>query len=247
MIVNQCSEGWEIVSHYTHGLLAGKFAMHLRDTLKTKHWADVLTAIIEHDDHILNFKEKNYLTKAGAPLDFTLDTNTKDDALEHAKRLYATAGEKSQLIALLIGRHLEFLFDQNTKEHTEFRKFFTSLKKERNDQLKTYDWSKSDLETAYTIVQFCDRCSLIICQRKTPTLERKIEINKTIDNKTYYLWQSADNIHITPWPFQESAFTIFYESKVITQLAFESNKALEQALENVKPQLLKVSFKKSKS
>ncbi len=78
MIVNPHPEGWEIILHYTHGLLAGKIAMRLRTDMRSGFWEDIFTAIIEHDDHLLDFGEKDYLTDAGAPMDFTLDQRSDD-------------------------------------------------------------------------------------------------------------------------------------------------------------------------
>ncbi len=50
MIVNLNNEGWEIFSHSSHGLLAGKIANELADTFKNENWVATLAAIIEHDD-----------------------------------------------------------------------------------------------------------------------------------------------------------------------------------------------------
>jgi len=38
-----------------------------------EHWVDVLTEIIECDDHLLDFEENDYLTENGTPKDFAME------------------------------------------------------------------------------------------------------------------------------------------------------------------------------
>lgn len=246
MIVNPHPEGWEIVSHYTHGLLAGKIAIQLKHGLRPDFWEDILTAVIEHDDHMLDFGEKDYLTGAGAPLDFTLDERSDDDAYEHAERVYRAARQKSQLVALLIGRHLEFLYHGKIREHRGFKKFFESVKKDRKNQLRIYDWKKTTLESSYSIMRFCDRCSLVLCQDLVPSSERKLEVNTSIDGKTYYIWGTNNRIHVAPWPFEKDAFLLHFELRRLKKLAFRSNGDLEKELMDTMPELKEIQMVKDK-
>jgi len=242
MIVNPHSEGWNIISHYTHGLLAGKIAMQLRLDLRTNFWEDVLTAIVEHDDNLLDFSEKNYLTDAGAPLDFTLDERSDDDACKRAERVYQNSLQKSQLVALLIGRHLEFLYHKKATEHAGFEKFFKSIKTNRKIQLKIYNWEKQTLEKTYELMRFCDRCSLILCQDLVPASRRKLEINTSIKNKTYFISTMKQDLHIEPWPFESESFQIQFEVRLIKKLHFESNEELEKEIAGTKPDLKVVNI-----
>lgn len=246
MIVNPHTEGWEIISHYTHGLLAGKIAMQLKPDLRPNFWEDVLTAIVEHDDHLLDFGEKNYLTDAGAPMDFTLDERSDDDAYEHAERVYRNALQKSQLVALLIGRHLEFLYHDKINEHSGFRKFFKSVKANRKNQLRLYDWKKTTLESTYSLMRFCDRCSLILCQALVPDAERKLEINTSINGKTYFISGTENATHIMPWPFENDDFRLYFELRRLHKIAFVSNRELERELADTMPEIREVRLVKAK-
>ncbi|WP_031428549.1 DUF3891 family protein [Flavimarina sp. Hel_I_48] len=242
MIATHLLTGWEIVSHYTHGLLAGKIAMQLSQNLRSDYWGDILTAIIEHDDHLQDFSEKNYLTDVGTPLDFTLDKRSEKDAHEHALRVYANSCQKSQLVALLVGRHLEFLFDTGETLTKDFKAFFKMLKTERKAQLKLYGWSTSDLENTYKLMRFCDRCSLIICQHLIPQGGRQIEINKTIDNKTYFIKEIGEKLHIDPWPFEKDSFKISYEYRILEQSGFINNKELQNSIQNAPVKIREINF-----
>jgi len=235
-------EGWEIISQYTHGLLAGKIAMQLKLDLRPQHWEDILTAIIEHDDHLLDFGEKNYLTDAGAPLDFTLDKRSDDDAHEHAEKVYRNSLQKSQLVALLIGRHLEFLYHGKAKKHSGFRNFFKALRTDRKKQLKLYNWQEPSLEKTYSLMRFCDRCSLILCQDLAPMSPRKLEVNTSIEDKTYFISKEDDEMHISPWPFESDSFQLRYEIRQVNKLFFKSNAELEKELWATQAQLREVQM-----
>ena len=244
MIVKQKKEGWEIVSHYTHGLLAGKIADQLKGSLKTPHWLDVLTAVIEHDDHLLDFKEQNYLTDNGSPMDFTMSSGTPTQILKHAKGVYADAIQKSQLTALLVGRHLSFLYD--TMEVEGMQRFLKNVEKKRKVQRKLYALNKTDEDALYDILLFCDRCSLILCEDQIPEVGRKLEINKTIDKNTYFISKNDKNkVKIDPWCFENDQFTLHFEYRILNRAAFKNNRELQQDLENAKVQIRSFQFEKS--
>jgi len=245
MIVKQKKEGWEIISHYTHGLLAGKIANQLKEELKTPHWLDVLTAIIEHDDHLLDFDEQNYLTDTGAPMDFTMSAGTPTEILAHARSVYNDALQKSQLVALLVGRHLSFLNEELAKDFKEMQLFLVEVEKNRNNQRKLYALNKADEDALYDILLFCDRCSLILCQDKIPEVERKLEINKTIEKNTYFIAKNAENkIKIEPWCFENDHFKLRLEYRILTKAAYKNNQELEHDLENAKVEIRTFQFEK---
>ena len=232
MIVKQHNKGWEIISQYAHGLLAGKIAAPFQNLIEDNIWIDLLTSIIEHDDNLPNFNQEDHITIAGAPLDFTLQEKDIDSSYLHATKVYNNSIQKSQFIALMVGRHLEFLFKGKTKGHKQFSEFFENVRSERKTQLNLYDLNADSLEKYYDIMRFCDRCSLIICQGLIPSNGRKIEINKTIDNKEYFIMSTGeDKLRVTPWPFAVKNFKVQYESRIVEQLKFNNDRELENQLE----------------
>ncbi|TDQ29367.1 DUF3891 family protein [Zeaxanthinibacter enoshimensis] len=242
MIVNHLLEGWEVISHYTHGLLAGKIAMQVKPSFRPAYWEDVLTAIIEHDDYLLDFDKKNYLTDIGTPMDFTQDKRSDSDALAHAELVIENAAQKSQMVALLIGAHLEFLYGDKIAAHKGFKSFFNMVLTERKKQLKLYGWSKDNLEEAYGLMRFCDRASLILCQRQLPARDRKLEINKGLEHHRYFIHGEPGKVSIEPWPFQESRFELHYETRLLQKASFRSNKQLAKAVEKAPIKLESVVF-----
>lgn len=245
MIVGHENKGWEIVSHYAHGLLAGKFAVQLDRGHLPLYWTDTLTAVIEHDDHLLDFDEREYLTEHGTPLDFTLAKGTDAETLEHAKRVFSSAMQKSQMIGLLVGRHLEFLYQGLSKDYEPIGKFLDGVSGLREGQRKLYGIEKSDEDNLYDMLRFCDRCSLILAQNKIPEVGRKLEINRTIKDKTYFISRDGEGTcKISPWPFHKKEFEIEFEYRMLEQTSFKNNGELKQALDDAEVYLRSFKFNK---
>lgn len=221
------------MSHYTHGLVAGKIASKVKRALLPDQWVDFLTAVVEHDDHLLDFDEENYLTDRGAPMDFTMEKGNHSESLEHAKRVFSNAMEKSQFVALMVGRHLEFLYEDMAEAYSPMKKYLENIGKLRKGQRKLYGLNKGKEDGLYDIMRFADRLSLIICQGQVPATGRKIEINDTIDGKTYFvrsLEGVEEGLTVEPWPFESDSFAIELEYRVVEQLKFKNNEELESKI-----------------
>jgi len=240
MLVRHHSQGWKIISHYTHALLAGKIGSCLSSSLRLSHWPETLTAIINHDDKLSDFGASDYLTDAGSPLDFIMDDGD-DNALEHAKELHKTTLQKSQWIALLVSRHLEFL-NENSPE-PEMKTFLKEMYDKRKEQRKLYGINLEQEDHLYSLIRFCDRLSLILCGEEVPAGGRELEINTSINNDTYYISSESDKrFKISPWVFETDEFKIDFEYKILEQLKFSSNKELEESIAEALPKLQKITL-----
>ena len=81
-------------------------------------------------------------------------------------------------------------------------------------------------------LQWCDRLSLILCQRALPERERWLEISVGPDGERYdVLQRDDDTITIKPWPFREARFVVVADARYLTQLSFKNNAELVAALE----------------
>ena len=243
MLVRHHVKGWKVISHYTHALFAGKVGNHLLDKLISSHWPETLTAIINHDDQMVDFNETNYLTEAGTPKDFTMESGNTKDAVIHAKRLYKEAIQKSQWICLLVSRHIEFLYQDNPDE--EMKEFLKIMYEKRKQQRRLYKITIGEENHLYEVLRFCDRVSLIVCGDEVPETGRLLEINTSINNDTYQISSNDDNSYkIEPWIFSKEKFEVDYEYKILEQITYKSNKQLEQCISEGKLHIQKVVFKK---
>lgn len=245
MIVNQLNEGWEIFSHSSHGLLAGKIANEIQDKYKNENWVATLAAIIEHDDRQLNFDEKTYLTKIGAPRDFLLEDRNVHEIVKRSKRLINQAEEKSTWIAMLIIHHIRFIYEEMAHEKRTIANFLNELEKIENQYRKDQKLSKEQVDAIYQVMVFADRCSLILCQNALPGKNRALEINTSIDNKQYFIkLKESSEITVNPWIFKRQSFTLNADYKLLKQNSFANNKEFEEALNESPVKLKSWSFSK---
>ncbi|AFZ01760.1 hypothetical protein Cal6303_2796 [Calothrix sp. PCC 6303] len=71
MIVNLTKDGWDVIYHRAHALLAAQLGGHWRRADFPVRFYKTIAAISHHDDLEKEWKGNN-LTESGAPLDFTL-------------------------------------------------------------------------------------------------------------------------------------------------------------------------------
>lgn len=230
MIVNPKNEGWEIFSHSSHGLLAGKIANEIQDKYKSKNWVATLAAIIEHDDRQLDFNEKNYLTKIGTPKDFLLENRNVSEIVKRSKRLLNQAEEKSTWISMLIAHHLRLIYNESAKEKKTIADFIKELEKVEIHYIKSQNLTEDEVDAIYQIMVFADRCSLILCQNSLPTKNRLLEVNTSIGGKTFWIKRESSSIQIKPWIFKNSSFTVNAEYKLLEKNSFSSNNEFQSLL-----------------
>lgn len=230
MIVKSVETGWEIVYQAAHALLAGKIATQLRQLPGIHYWPETLAALFEHDDHKTSFGKNVYLTELGAPKDFTQFRFTAQERYEEVKRRIENGYRKHRWIGLLAARHAEELY----RGETVSKRLQSLLEHERGRREKVLGDLKTNeeaLEQAYSVVQWCDRISLILCQNALPAMQRRLEIAPMQDGRRYEIWQQEDmTVAVDPWPFTSKIFVEHVEVRSLGQLAFSSDKELEKHL-----------------
>ena len=212
MIVNKSVLGIHIILHEAHGLLAGKIANIIQPDLRPIHWFETLIAVTEHDDRQLNFKEKDYLSDIGVPLDFTEERSSVNEVMQRMKRILESSENKSLWIKLLISYHLEFIYSDLAEESQQINNFLKEQVTERKAILKHYHLSDKKARSYYEFLRFCDRLSLILCNDETPECERVLEINTSINGDTYFIKKNdEEQLIITPWIFSAAEFELSIE------------------------------------
>lgn len=232
MIVRKSHQGLHVIFQASHGLLAGKIANQLMIKYRPPLWLETLVAVVEHDDQQLNFKENNYLSELGIPLDFTEDSGSVLKSIKRAKRVFDHAKSKSLWTALLVSFHLDYLFESLREKSVKANQFLDEQKAFRQETASYFEIDEEKALSHGAILRFCDRCSLILCKDEVPDAERKLEINRSIDGKTYFIHrQKNGNLSITPWCFEADSFELSIEETVLEQTKFKTQKELKDALE----------------
>ena len=245
MIVRKSAEGLHIIYQAAHGLLAGKIANELKHRFRPPLWLETLVAVIEHDDQQLNFEEKKYLSALGVPLDFTENNATVKQVLVRCERVTRQARSKSLWTAMLVSYHLNFLYGDLRDKHATAKKFLESQDGYRKECRKYFGITSAMAESFYQILRFCDRCSLILSKDEIPTLGRKLEINKSLDGKTYQIFTNEDStVNIVPWCFEEDEFKLTVEETLVIKPQFKNQIEFRDYLYGKMPVLKEFHFKR---
>ncbi|MDZ8026330.1 MAG: DUF3891 family protein [Nostoc sp. DedQUE11] len=246
MIVNATQDGWEIIYHRAHALLAAQLAGQWRRKDAPARLYETLAAISHHDDLEKEWEEDN-LTEAGAPMDFTLMTQSKAEAgIYKIANLAKNALYRGRWVALLISMHISRLNEPSRGKSSELDKLLDEQLQNQQRWRKELGIEKEEVDAAYAFMQWCDRLSLILCQQELPADERFLEISKGPDGERYDIKQRSDQLVVVkPWPFQDEKFTVNIEACALSQVKFESNAELTQALQEAPIKVLEWTFVKS--
>ena len=243
MIVNLAKDGWDVIYHRAHALLAAQLAGQWRRADAPVRLYETIAAISHHDDLEKEWTG-NHLTEVGAPLDFTLGEESgkvPDSLRKHLEEsIY-----RSQWVALLTSMHTCFLSQNKGDVSQEWQNFLDIQVQNQAAWREQLRVSQEEAERGYQFMQWCDRFSLILTQKQIPEDGRALEITHGIDNQRYDL-RCLENGDLTvePWPFEDDKFTVNVESAHLSELKFDSNEALTKALKKAEISTLEWHFNK---
>ncbi len=239
MIVNLVQDGWEVIYHRAHALLAAQIAGHWNRANAPERLYETLAAISHHDDLEREW-EGNELTKAGAPLDFTL---SRDDAIEPLQEHINQARYRGRWVTLLTSKHICFLSQDRWGTSPEWDAFLNEQLHNQVQWREALGISKEDAERAYQFMRWCDRLSLILAQKQIPDAGRALEITSGIDGQRYDVRQMSDGkLTVEPWPFEDNQFTVNVEACRLTELKYNTNAELVEALQTAPVKVLEWTF-----
>lgn len=239
MIVNAIPEGWEVIYQQAHGVLAAQLAYHLKPELQCQYWVETIIAIANHDNRQKAWRGKDGLTQAGAPADFTLQPNT----LEQARDLMHAVRFQSRWVSMLTSMHMSYLYESRRGQQKNIDDFLDEQQALQQAFHQSLGVSRKEAEQAYTIMQWCDRLSLILCRNELPADERALEITKGPDGETYFVKQLEDaTVYVEPWPFEAAQLHVQVEFRVLEQLQFKDDAGLAKALHQAEVMYKKFRF-----
>lgn len=226
MIVNYTEDGWQVITQRAHGLLAAQLAMQWRAKDRPERWTETVLAIAEHDDAEVELDGENLLTPAGGPLNFAM----KNYEEEHARKLAVLSQIKSRYIALLTSLHAEFLYKKEEAERPEVKAFLTEQRRLQEGWRNELGLEKEAVLRIYDLLEWCDACSLLLCQNALQPERRKLEISTGPDKRMYHLVQLDEHkLTVEPWPFEEKRFDVFFEHRLIKQIQFSTSAEFRKA------------------
>ncbi len=240
MIVNLVQDGWEVIYHRAHALLAAQIAGHWQRSNAPERLYETIATISHHDDLEREW-EGDELTKAGAPLDFTL---SRDAAIEPLRKHLEEAHYRGRWVTLLTSKHICYLNQDRWGTSDEWDQFLKEQVQNQEQWRQTLGIEKDEAERAYQFMLWCDSLSLILAQKQVPEDGRALEISSGIDGQRYDIRQLDDGkLTVEPWPFEED-FTVNVEAHCLSELKYDNNTALVKALQKAPIKLLEWTFVK---
>ncbi|KAA0988675.1 DUF3891 family protein [Dyadobacter aurulentus] len=223
MIVTYTEEGWSIVLQRSHGLLAGQLCAHWKKDKQPARWVETLVATTEHDDVHNELESEDLLNEHGGPKNFKSDKFNAEDC----NRLLARAVEKGRYVALLICRHISFLYASDPKA----KAYCKRLKEMEKEWIRQAGATSGEISESYELLEFCDAMSLLICQGMQQPEHRRIEISNGPDGMRYTMWEAENQqLVVSPWPFEHDSITVNYETRQVQQLSFRDAAEFRKAL-----------------
>lgn len=224
MIVIYLEKGFEVVLQRHHARLAASLMEKLEWIEANPYKVDLILAVADHDDDYTELRRKGMLNELGGPKDFKMETFNKADC----ERLLDEALSKSMFIAILIAFHIQFVQRNLSAAATKFCDALEIKKQHWCDQI---NFSLTEMNRYYTILQWCDALSLLVCQRSIPPEGRSLEISDGPEGVTYFISETDKDFYaIDPWPFTPTEFTINVERRMLNKLNFKNDKELQDAL-----------------
>lgn len=220
MIVNYTEKGWQIITQRAHGILAAQLAAQWKVSERPERWMETLLAIAEHDDAEMELGGENLLTSTGGPLNFDMG----EFDLEQCEKRFLLTITKNRYIALLTSLHMEFLYHEEAETNIKANTFLKKQAVLRKKWTQELNMTEKEVLRIYDLLEWCDACSLLLCQNLVQPEKRKLEISTGPDKKIYSLLQTGDQkITTTPWPFEIDKFDVNFEWRLIKQLQFKSS------------------------
>ncbi|MEX2513188.1 MAG: DUF3891 family protein [Cyclobacteriaceae bacterium] len=222
MIVNYTQKGWRIVSQCSHGILAAQICAFWKKENQPDRWVETLIATAEHDDANNEIEKPDLLEENGGPRNFKMEAFDK----KYCEKLLNSAMIKSCYVGLLISRHIQFLYGEDPSA----KSFCDQLKNKEKLWMKAIQVTTKEIDDSYSLLEFCDAFSLLICQDLVQAENRKIEISTGPDKKSYQLYSEKDQeLIVSPWPFEVSTFNVNYEYRELEQLSFKNTAEFRSA------------------
>ncbi|EDM37771.1 hypothetical protein PBAL39_15139 [Pedobacter sp. BAL39] len=146
---------------------------------------------------------------------------------------WAKDNQPSRWVDTLIAtaeQHIQFVHGTDHKSAN----FIDQLKGKREILVEICEHHQREVGRSYSLLEFCDAFSLLICQGLIQPEQRKIEISNGPDGIAYEMHSEGDRLIVSPWPFEVNSFTATYESRTLTALTYSNTADFRRAIESAK-------------
>ena len=234
MIVRSVDQGWTVIFHTTHGLLAQRIASCLDKARELPFWFETQVAIGIHDDlHRVYAKGKrDQLTQASAPRDFTLEPMKDNKRAAEMQDRIDEAFRKHSWLGVMQSKHADCLY-RGEATTAAMQEMLDAEDKRRKVTLKRLRIDAARVQETYDWMHFCDRLSLILCGDDIPAMNRRLEIITNDGGTRFEIWEDETaSVRVAPWPFVDATLELSVEHRTLKQLSYVDDAELGEALKS---------------
>jgi hypothetical protein len=217
-------QGWEILTQRNHALLAAELLAPWPPERRPQPWFQLLNACAQHDHGWLESELDCLVDETGRPIDFL--HMTIEASLGVSRRSLQHAEAQSRWCAILVARHLEYLF--SAKDDPATLACAAETRSRRQAYMEELGVSRQHVEEMYELLCWADSLSLVLCCQD---LEFTRMLSLQAQGRDFTVHQlGRDRWSLSPWPYPEARLRLQYEVRVLPQSRFADAKALRQAL-----------------
>lgn len=224
MICQRLEQGWEVITQRNHALLSAEMLADWRAESRPQPWSQLLNACAQHDHGWMEEHLDPLLDDGGSPLDFL--SLPFEVTLEIAWRNLRNAEAQSRWCAILVSRHIEYLF--RGKDDRQAQDALTELVSQREAWMADLDLHPSRVEELYELLCWADTFSLLLC---CPPSDFTRSLELKAQGVTYKAKRERDeSCTLAPWPYRREALEFTYETRFLSQDRFPDLEEFRRAL-----------------
>lgn len=217
-------KGWEIIYQRNHALLAAEMLAPWPAERRPQPWFELLNACSQHDHGWLESRLDSLVDEEGQPIDFL--HMTTEATLAMSRRNLRNAEAQSRWCAILVARHLEYLF--SAKDDTATADLARQTRSARLDWMKEVSASEAQVEELYELLSWADSLSLLVCCQPSEFTE---SLALKAQGQNFQARQVQEDVwSLSPWPYLLDSLCLTYEVRVLEQQRFDDAQALRDAL-----------------
>ena len=223
MICKRLEHGWEVITQRNHALLSAEMLVDWKVENRPAPWSQLLNACAQHDHGWMEEHLDPLLDEKGEPLDFLC--LPFEVSLEIAGRNLRSAEAQSRWCAILVCRHIEYLFCG--KDDQPARDSLAGLVRQRQAWMKELKVDSGRVEELYELLRWADTFSLLVC---CPPSDFTRSLELVAQGVAYQARGEGTEWTLSPWPYRCSELHLAYETRRLSQDRFTHVEALRSAL-----------------
>ena len=217
-------KGWEIIYQRNHALLAAEMLTPWPVDRRPQPWFELLNACSQHDHGWLESRLDSLVDEEGQPIDFL--HMTTEATLAMSRRNLRNAEAQSRWCAILVARHLEYLF--SAKDDSATAAMAQQTLSARHNWMKEVDASEAQVEELYELLSWADSLSLLVCCQPSEFTE---SLALKAQGQEFQARPVRQDVWtLAPWPYLQDSLSLQYEVRLLEQERFGDAEALREAL-----------------